>query len=314
MQEQLATRGVSLDLIKPISSISEVALNDPLYEKTFDLCERKTRGQLILEYADTIYNAQQNYMKAVTKADTILLRNIQECTKADNVLGVSPVPMQNVSCSASDKTLKDGSKHLKCPMVGCMSNIFKLKRHLVSQHPSLNGYQIKYAQHISKLMFLHSPVTKETEVSGDSNLLDKRKPMQTNFVYKKLNPKQCPLCTKLLLNMGDHLSNVHNLIRSSSQYKSYLSDALVVPKCYTKIINGETVKLSGDELMEAEIAYDSQIKNQAENLSSLAQLKSEMATLRSHMNETKVADEYNALKLELLDLESKYKALRQECN
>lgn len=288
--------GVSLTLFNTSTKINADSLIDPSYEHTFCMGQRKTKQDLISDYTKTIFDAQQTYINSVAKADKDLLLNIQECTKADNVLGAPAVPY--VLTATSDKILENGSKHLQCPMIGCSCGTYKLRRHLTSVHPQLTEYQKNYAILLSKKMHLHSPTISQPRDSSDGEIAVKRKELANpNFAYKPLNPRQCPVCDKLLLNIGDHLNKVHHMPRSSEVYKSSLSDATVVPKCYIKVVKGETLKLEGDELRNAEASFGIKIDDQSRSLTTLKDLKSQMATIRKNMDETSNLEQYGSFKV-----------------
>lgn len=120
---------------------------------------------------------------------------------------------------------------------------------------------------------------------------------------EKSNPKECPVRSKLMTNLSDHLHRIHKLDKLSKLYKDYFDKAEVIPKCYTKTNVGETVKLTGKELEDAKTTYQRKVEEQTEMLTSTKASRDFMSNLRHQMDNTEDPAEYESLELELLKAE-----------
>jgi len=74
---------------------------------------------------------------------------------------------------------------------------------------------------------------------------------------------ECHVCNNLFINISGHYQNIHKITDPYQRLK-YVIENKVVPKCLTKIVNGKLVKLSGDELNEAEKTNGSSLKEENE--------------------------------------------------
>lgn len=293
IQDELSNKGVSLELVRPITTVNEESLKDRKYLNSFNLTMRKMQDTLIEDYCLKVEKAHREYILAVSRADVELLSNVQECAKADKVLGAPEMKITN-RLGTELKTLKDGTKFLQCPIINCSSGSFKLKRHLQSAHSDLTDYQTSYAIELSKKMYQN-----ETAHSVPGLVLKNSVKRETdNFVYKKHNPKKCPICSKLIINLSDHLTSVHKIDKTTHGYKDNLLRATVVPKCYTKIVNGMTVELTGDELKKAEESYGEKVELQSVILILLKFSQDKMTALCQQLDETNDSD--SRLKMVLL--------------
>lgn len=274
-------------------------------QERYTLTYRRTTEQLTEEYVTSIYDAQQIYRKAVSAADAKFLENAVECMKADNILG-APTATSDVRVTLKE-CLKDGTQFLPCPMVNCSSGSYKLKRHLEAVHSNLNEFQKQYAVEFSKKMSQNS-----FKIYGmpSTSIGKNPKRVTDNFSDRKHNPKQCKVCDKLVMNLSDHLVKVHKLDRLSPGFKETIRDSPTVPKCYTKIVHGHTVKLAGEELKEAKRAYDGTVDLQSSDLERLKHLKEKMAEYYAELNKCKDTAAYSEIKQKLAEIESEYKTLR----
>lgn len=303
VQESLAEKGVMLDLMTPITKITKQAIEEKS-QRGFSLQFRKPAEILLSDHINEIHQAQQNYIDAISRAEHKFLLNVKECLKADMILGAPPITKQY--SQEYKPSLKDGTKYLQCPMVNCSSATFKLRRHLESVHSHLAEYQVTYALELAKRMYRNSEPCTDISSPEKANRIVKTE----NYAARKDNPKECSVCGKLVINLSDHLGKIHLLAKDSETYKTKYALSELVPKCFTKIINGESVRLTGDELLEAQKNFNQTYESQTNALEQLKKVKDEMADLRSKLDETGDAATYASFKEKLSQLEEAYKTLR----
>ena len=90
---------------------------------------------------------------------------------------------------------------------------------------------------------------------------------------RKYNFKSCMLCSKIVMNLSDHVRNTHKIESTHDMYNSYVRDPPVIPAVYTKILNGVRVKLEGEELEEAQERFSSDIRKQSNDIVKLKELR-----------------------------------------
>lgn len=121
-----------------------------------------------------------------------------------------------------NKPQKDGSYAHHCPIDTCQTKTFKLKRHLESLHSDLTRDQIDYAISLSKRFSRNKRNGGDkVKVNTDEENVQpvkKMKKISNNLVSRKYNYKQCSLCSKLYLNLSDHLTKTHKINRNNEHY------------------------------------------------------------------------------------------------
>lgn len=302
-------RNVSLELLNLVTTVNQNSIENSTDDHAFNLCSRISADNLTNNYCQTLSTAYQSFLEAVSAADKSFISNIAECAKADNILGASGNSAKPVDeANQCLKTLKDGTKYLRCPILGCTSGSFKLRRHLKSAHQQLTDFQTTYAIELAKKMFNNSD--RKDESLSSTNSPEKTKKRQPNFATRKDNPKRCLLCSKLLMNISDHLMKFHKLDKTSTSYHHNLTNSPTVPKCFTKYVEGELQALKGEELEEAKSSYNFIVTEQANDYKTIQAIKKEMCEKRKQMDETTDSAVYGQNKKLLSELEEKYKAFR----
>ena len=94
----------------------------------FNLRKRVSKDKLISEYVSNIVEAQKKYIADIKRCNERMLYNIEECLLADKTLGTSPQEEDsNTEDEEPVKKMKDGTLHLRCPMLGCKISTYKLR-------------------------------------------------------------------------------------------------------------------------------------------------------------------------------------------
>ena len=163
----------------------------------------------------------------------------------DEKLGES---REAVDTSEDESPLTD---QLRCPLQNCRTKTVKLRRHLHKHN--LSDDLIKYAIDCSKIFAKNSQSSKSLNKSDA--------PPNVN---RKGNYKVCPLCNRLFLNLTDHLQHIHKLQKNSTEYETFLKSSEVIPRCYTKIVSGVAIRLSGKQLEEAKARREEEIEVERE--------------------------------------------------
>ena len=130
--------------------------------------------------------------------------------------------------------LKDGSLKHTCPMHHCKSTSFKLRRHLQTQHSDLTVDQVDYAIRMSGVMTRNRQGNRTNVISlgrSRGNISTK----SNSMVSRKENYKRCIICSKLVINLSDHVRNTHKIKSDDAMYSFYVKEPPVVPACYTKL-------------------------------------------------------------------------------
>ena len=205
----------------------------------------------------------------------------------------------------------DGSYSHDCPIYGCWTNTFELKRHLIDPHSNLSVDSCKFAITLSHKMTKNKLIgNQKAEPTPTPTKIVKNTNKITNLVNRKSNPKLCPFCNKLYMNLSDHIPSAHKLKRDTVEYERCIRDAIVIPLCYTKLENGIRVKLCGDELKDAQALHEENIVSQTETLKDLKTLRREIDYLQKQIIEVADKTEYHKLKEELKTAKDAYLALR----
>ena len=79
------------------------------------------------------------------------------------------------------------------------------------------------------------------------------------------------------------MKKVHKINNDDPNYDSYVRDPPVIPKCYTKKVDGKTVLLSDEELSIAKEAHGQEIEKQQEVLTKLKKLRNDIVESREKM-------------------------------
>ena len=100
---------------------------------------------------------------------------------------------------------------------------------------------------------------------------------QTQQSQKK--KKKCLLCEKLCINMGDHVSSVHNSDKDDDRYENLVKSAPVIPSGFARSQGIHKVMLGGKELEESQCQNNSEVEKQQQALDKLKKLRDEMSDL-----------------------------------
>ena len=181
--------------------------------------------------------------------------------------------------------LSDGSVKLVCPMDNCTTETFKLKRHLERQHIHLTDSQKLFALSAAREIYRNTKLEGECE---DSEAKKKKKKSYSNtgLVNRKFNYKECTICSKLCMNIAQHINGVHKISRNDPSCIELVQNSRTIPKCYTKEVQGKRVKLTSDELCDAEIEHASEVESQQRTLGELKLYRDKMKELRRILNES----------------------------
>ena len=109
-----------------------------------------------------------------------------------------------------------------------------------------------------------------------------KKYQNTDLVNKKNNYKECVICSKLCINMSDHIQKTHKVHRSHRNYDNYIENAKVIPKVYTKIQDGVRVQLRDTALEDAKEVYADLIGNQQTTLEKLKKFRKNLVIERTN--------------------------------
>ena len=307
LQTELQRRGVDFDLLPPsVTKFSSESSTEDWAIANLSLRKRVTVQTLLQTCAKAIGEAQTSYLESLKQARAILQDNFDACSLADNILGVE---RGDDNEEESDyRQLKDGSVKLDCPMSGCKSNTFKLKRHLLDQH-SLNEEQItfalKFARKASKNK-LPKASTPSLQPTAPKRIVYQN----TALVNRKNNFKKCSLCSKLYLNIAQHIRFVHKIDRNDCKYLEWIKSSQVIPKVYTKREEGRTVELTGEELEKAKIEYGKCIAEESETLGELKRMRLEIEDMKISLSKAKTKERYDEIKKKLTEVEALYKESR----
>lgn len=121
------------------------------------------------------------------------------------------------------------------------------------------------------------------------------KESHVGLVKRKTNYKECVLCRNIYLNLSDHVVKAHRFSRSDPRYDEYGREPPVIPKCYTKFVNGKMIKMCNEELSETGLKYGDIMTNQESDIESLKRLRNKSAELREKIN-VAVNEEHSSLK------------------
>ena len=87
------------------------------------------------------------------------------------------------------------------------------------------------------------------------------------------------------MNISQHISKKHKMERSERKFLECIEMSETVPKCYTKIVGREIIKLEGEELKEAKAKYDSTVGTQMTILEDLKGMRNTMKSLKRKIDE-----------------------------
>ena len=309
IDEQLKKQGVKKSLLQDFEFDTKNDLFAKGCSSSYELRTRLSARHLIKKYAESVSRAQVKYLEEVTKARCILVNNIEACIDMDSKLGDIEYEL---SCSSDEelKKLPDGTKQLKCPILSCHKNVFRLPRHLDTQHQNLTDSEkkecITFARMIANNRKLDATSPKKPEIGKKA-----KRPTLTHLVNRKNNYKSCSICGILVMNISQHISKKHKMERSERKFLECIEMSETVPKCYTKIVGREVVKLEGEELKEAKAKYDSTVDTQMVILEDLKGMRNTIKSLKRKIDEEGDGDEdKTTYKKKLADVNEKYKELR----
>ena len=292
------------------------------------MTKRYSTEQLVTSFCTEVTSAYNDCQARVRKAEQFLAANVGMSAKLDEIFGAASEDLDDFNDDDDDDDSsidsrsiakqKDGTLSLSCPVFGCSALTVKLKRHLEAKHqmsPDHCNYAVMAARRMMK-----NKERSHQEASSSGTLRSPpaasppakhRVHQNTALVSRKHNLKQCLLCSRLVRNLSDHMTNVHKMNRKThNDYDHYVSNAPCHPKCYTKMQGGMRVLLEGEELEDAKAIYGRDVNAQACTLDKLKNLRGQMAEHDEKMKKAATADEYRGLKKELEAVESEYRDLR----
>lgn len=284
-------------------------LQNEMYKDTYTLKKRMTCKQLMGEYAAAVAEAEVTYMATLLSAKTNLVENAQQCMYMDTIFNKEYCEHQPNDNNEEIITSKDGSRHLTCPE--CYTKTFKLKRHM-EKHSNLSLQEKKYAIYIAgKIATNKKP--EQLNIQTSKINIQRSKPnrhQNTHLVSRKHNYKRCIICQKLVLNISEHVSQVHKISRDNSRYEYYVKETSVVPKVFTKIVDKQVQELTGSDLDEAEKLHSETFQQQTELYENLKEKRIIVENLKEKLNRAKSEGRYTAIRDELKEAENIYKSLR----
>ena len=283
---------VSTTLLPSLIMDARQALLNETFHTSCTMKNRLTESSLLDKTAKELKDAQANYLKCIKETTQFLTCNWQICKKMDEILGCQDSNQSNQEDEQIIK-LKDGSLKLTCPLINCNLRTFKLKRHLATVHNDLKSNDIEFAVEVARQMEKNK---KETSIVVKDPVVTKVKKYQnTAMVNRKGNYKECILCSKLCVNISDHIANTHKISKSDDKYGSLVRNSQLVPRLYTKTVMGKPKKLEGDELNEAMQKYSGEMKVQEDLLKELKTSREVMNNIKEEMKEAK-GEGYEKLK------------------
>ena len=255
-------------------SVDRVDLST-LSSDTYDFKKRVTQNELIRAYSRQIKSAQEEYISKLNAAAIFLSRNLRKCQEIDQILGVSPEIEEEFG---ENEDIPEGKE--RCPIHTCQTSTVKLRRHLKTH--SLTEPQVDYALGVSRVFAKNSQPSQQTTAATTSKA---GRPSNTNLVNRKCNYKECPVCKKLVLNITDHLKNLHKINDTNPKYKDYIKNCRVIPKIYTKKQHGVTTLLLNESLDAAKEEYEEEVNKQMKTLHELKVLREKIENLTEQLKE-----------------------------
>ena len=272
---------------------------------SYNLPFRITEAQLEKMFIEKVAESQNKYFSSLDDAFKLWFRNIVYAKEMDAVFGKEG---RNYPGEENRRTvLSDGSVKLVCPMDNCTTETFKLKRHLERQHSHLTDSQKLFALSAARKIYRNTKLEGECE---DSEAKKKKNSYSnTVLVNRKFNYKECTICSKLCMNIAQHINGVHKISRNDPSYIEYVQNSRTIPKCYTKEVQGKRVKLTSDELRDAEIEHASEVESQQRTLDELKIYRDKMKELRRILNES-TGEKKRDVEHELKKTEEQYRNIR----
>ena len=136
----LASMKITLKLFQAISKSSP-----EIHKKSYTFTQRISEATLISSMASKIVTAEQHFRMEINSAVELYRNNFVNILKMDQLFGIvdyqNPDPDEDLGMGK----MKDGTLRLSCPVSGCKTRTFKLKRHMQSQHEDLGECEVLYA-------------------------------------------------------------------------------------------------------------------------------------------------------------------------
>ena len=132
----------------------------------------------------------------------------------------------------------------------------------------------------------------------------------TSLVSRKHNYKKCAICSKLVINLSQHLHSVHKMETGDPNLKKILSESETVPKIFTKDIKGKVEILPEKQLEQVKDSHLSEIEQQTGDLEMLKNYRVQIDKLKSQIKDSHNEEEVHDLKELLEQNENDYKQLR----
>ena len=305
----LLRHGVNYESLPSPAKVDENSLKDDGIFK-YSFSKRISSKRLLEKFSQSVSEARRTYLDELGKAKN-LLTNLRACKEMDNVFNDSEGPDYQSSEEEENfcETLKDGTKRLRCPLLKCNKKVFRLMRHLNTQHGNLSDSTKENAVKYAKLMIQLSG--SKPKVIDDGKQLTKRESRSsTALVQRKLNFKQCCICSKLCKNISQHIADVHKVSRKDPTFLQKVSSSETIPTCYTKEENGKRILLTGKEMEDAKSKYSEEISAQKDVLQTLKDLRSKIKLLKQSLENESDSEERKHLQDLVREAEADYKQIR----
>ena len=305
LQNEVAGSGIDPSIL-PSSTLPFV---QPL---TYTLKQRLSAAELIKNYCHLINSAQEQYKEKIRDAELVLKRNLLTANKMDNLFKEADEESkpENPPDQQVEKPLTGDQARLTCPILGCNVKTLKLRRHIENIHSSLPGGSVDTAMQMAKLMNRNTSSETEPNESDAHPKRYKRENKVTGLVKKKDNFKQCKICSKLVINMTNHIKKTHKISKEHCRYHSLITTCEVVPRCLVSFQNGIPQLKTGNELVEAKAANMDLIAGQRESLEMLKKYREEMEELKLKLEIEVASDVNKEIEMKLAEVYNSYKSLR----
>lgn len=273
------------DFHRSVKAVISEDLNDVFSTNSaaeeYTLNKRVSAPELIKIFETTLKNGTAYLSTKIQEAKLLIQKNLGTTLKLDCILGTTVYENEESEKIVSQK---DKSIRLKCP--ACPVKTFKLRRHIAAKHREISDIDCDFLVSFSKITALNSdkaafPSEKKVKKPVNSH---------TSLVSKRYNLKKCCVCKKLVMNLPFHLQNAHKLKKGSEDYIDKLN-CEVIPKCYTKKVNGYFIELQGEEMKTAIESNGELIDKQQEILGKLRKLRDDVKTAGEELKSAELDEE-----------------------
>ena len=309
-----SSTSLNKDIIPGDVSYSANLFHNSRFNDSYQYKQRYSATRLIDNHIEIVRKIQDDYLDKLRHEYRLLEASIQTTCKADHILGdydKGPTDETNI------KVNKDGTFNDMCAVCGEVRS--KMRRHLKLSHPQLSDMQISFALDFSKKMRLQGlgGMEEENEEEKEKELGEKSAKrhtyQNTRHVNRRHNYKLCHICDNLYINISGHYKQIHKIEDRTLRLK-YTTEATVIPKVLTKIVNGRPIKLTGTELEETEEQYRDVLDDETNTLQELGQLRKDLKDLEDRMSAADDKTLYESLVRDYDEKMTKFKSIRYKDN